>query len=382
MKLRKAVGRMLSHSNEFQAEPFTVLPPPAGLYHIPFATLTDLWTAITCAFEQATQATTRSLDYFYQSSGRVVRLQFAGAALADWLTPALAHVRMTPHPAPALTIRLWDSVSTGVSLPPLPALMQPSAPAHAQWGSYAHSERFHAFWQPRAQLFTMLDSQSQEAIYWVHDTQHLPLTEGGAPLLTLLHWWLGQQGQQVVHSAAVGTNAGGALLVGKSGSGKSTTALACLNAGLYYLGDDYCLVAAKPTPTVYSLYSSGKIHFADLTRFPRLQSAQNANQYADADKALYFLAESFATQLVPSLPLKAVLLPMIKLAGKSQVSAISPAVALLGIAPSTVFQLVGEKQQTIQQLGRLVRQIPCYRLELGPDLDAIPVLIGELLAKA
>lgn len=379
MMSRKRVGRMFQHGKTTPSVPHAVTPalriPPT------IVALKAVWTAITDAFAQATQTTAQLVDYFYCINRRVVRLRFASAALAGQLTPALAHLATTPHPTPALTIKLWDSATTGVALPLLPATLQQTLPPAEQWGTYAHSERFHAFWQPIYQLFTMLDNQQQEALYWVQDAKQLPLAEGSAPLLTLLHWWLGQQGGQVVHGAAVGTAAGSALLVGKSGSGKSTTALACLNAGLTYLGDDYCLVTATPQPTVYSLYSSGKMHFADRVRFPRLQPTASANHYADADKALYFFAEAFADQIVPSLPLKALLLPVIKPAGPSKVSPVSAAMALLALGPSTVFQLVGEKQQSFHHLGQLVRQLPCYRVELGPDITQLPGLIAEVLAK-
>lgn len=374
MTLQKLVGRMLPCVNTTTSSQGS-FPP-----HV-YTPLDELWTESSTAFQKATQPPQQPLNYFYCISPHIIGLRFATPALAAQLTPALAHLATVPHPAPALTIKLWDGATTGVALPPLPASMQPSAPSATHWGSYVHSDRFQAFWQPSYQLFTMLDRHCNEALYWVHDAQQVPLAEGGAPLLTLFHWWLGQQERQLVHGAAVGTPAGGVLLVGKSGSGKSTTALACLHAGLAYLGDDYCLVAATPTPTVYTLYSSGKVHFADQARFPRLQAAQSHNSYADADKALYFLAGAFADQIRPHLPIKAVLLPSISAGSHSNISAISPAAALLALGPSTVFQLVGEKRQTFQHLGQLVRQLPCYRLELGPDIAQTPALITELLAK-
>lgn len=351
------------------------LPP-----HAP-TTLNEFWTEASAAFQQATQAPKQPLHYFYCISPYIICLRFASPALAAQLTPPLAHLATAPHPAPALTINLWDGATTGVALPARPTSMQPSTPSATHWGSYVHSERFQAFWQPSYQLFTMLDRRCNAALYWVHDAQQVPLAEGGAPLLSLFHWWLGQQERQLVHGAAVGTASGGVLLVGKSGSGKSTTALACLHAGLAYLGDDYCLVATTPTPTIYTLYSSGKVHFADQARFPRLQAAQSRHSYAAADKALYFLAGAFADQIPPSLPLKAVLLPRLSAVRQSNLSAISPAAALLALGPSTVFQLTGEKHQTLQHLGQLVRQLPCYRLELSPDITQTPALITDLLAK-
>jgi len=353
---------------------------PAPVHGAGNRTLPELWETVTAAFQQATQAVGQPLTYFYCIGEEHLCLRFASAALAAQLTPALAHLAAPPHPAPALTIMLWDAATTGVPLPPLPATMQQPASSAELWGSYVHSERFQAFWQPHYQLLTMLDRQQNAGLYWVQDAQQVPLAEGSAPLLTLLHWWLGQHKKQIIHGAAVGTAAGGALLVGKSGSGKSTAALAALHAGLHYLSDDYCLVATAPTPTVYSLYSSGKVHFADRARFPRLQLAQSTNHYADADKLIYFFASIFPSQIRPSLPLKAILLPTIRAVSKSTAYPISPAAALLALGPSTVFQLTGQKEQIFQHLGELVRQLPCYRLELGPDIAQTPALITEVLA--
>lgn len=381
MMLQKPVGRMSSRTKALPVEQYSAMAPPVEVRYRPLVTLTDLWSAVSNAFQQAAQVISPTYEHFYRINENVICLRFAGTALVAGLTPALAHLAVAPHPTPALTVSLWDSATTGVPLPPLPTTMQQPLPADQQWGSYGHSERFHAFFQTADQIFTMLDQQDREAFYWVQDASRLPLAEGSAPLLTLLHWWLGQQGRQIVHGAAVGTAAGGALLVGKSGSGKSTTALRCLQAGFHYLGDDYCLVAATPQPTVYSLYSSGKVHFADLGQFPRFQLAQSKRRYTDADKALYFFAEPFAAQLAPNLPIKALLLPTLSQERKSTVSLVSPATALLSMGPSTVFQLVGEKSQTLHHLAQLARQLPCYRLALGLDRAQIPPLIADLLAK-
>ena len=77
------------------------------------------------------------------------------------------------------------------------------------------------------------------------------------PIISMAHQFiryftigLGKHKQQVVHAASVGTKDGAVLIVGKGGSGKSTSALACLNAGMYYLGDDYTLISNDSNPQV------------------------------------------------------------------------------------------------------------------------------------
>ena len=76
---------------------------------------------------------------------------------------------------------------------------------------------------------------------------------------TLFHWLMELYGRQLIHAAAVGTDIGGALIVGKGGVGKSTTSLASLAAGLRFVGDDYVIVGFDPHPTAWSLYCTAKV---------------------------------------------------------------------------------------------------------------------------
>lgn len=335
---------------------------------------------VLAAFEQARQAACGPLERYYQIGNLPMQLRFANPALVALLTPALAHLAATRTATPGLTVCLWDSASSGVALPPLPAAWQQAYSRPHMWGIHAHTATFHAFLQPAHQVLSLFDKTRNLAIYWTQDAQQLPIYEGGAPLLLLLHWWLGQQQLQVVHGAAVGTVAGAVLLVGNSGAGKSTTALRCLNDEMLYLGDDYCLLAGEDPPRVHSLYSSGKVHLADLDRFPRLQAALNDAPYAYADKKLYFLHESFGGQIAQQLPLRAILLPKRTGERATRLQPASAADALLAVAPSTTFQLPGANTQTIHQLSQVLRRLPCYWLELGTDLAQIPKAITRLLA--
>lgn len=321
----------------------------------------------------------------YTLSGHAFQLSFANQALVDRLTPALAHLAVAEPPADpstALTIYIWDSASTGVALPPMPSSLQGrTAPAQA-WGTYSHTPTHQAFFQPAHQVLSLIDQTRNIGIYWTADADHLPIYEGGAPLLLLLHWWLGQHQRQIIHAAAVGNATGAVILVGKGGSGKSTTALCCLNEGMFYLGDDYCLLSVTDAPLVYSLYTSGKLYKADLGRFPRLQQALTTAPYAYADKSLYFFHDTLAAQLAHQRPLRAVLIPTITDGRNCYLQPASPAAALVALAPSTTFQLCGNQRYTVQQLSQVLRQVPAYTLVLGTDLTQIPPLIANLLACA
>src|SRR5205823_136180 len=80
------------------------------------------------------------------------------------------------------------------------------------------------------------------------------------PLRHILHLWLASRGVQFVHAGAVGRPSGGCLIVGKSGSGKSTSTLATLGSELLYAGDDYVGVSVTTGGAhVHSIYGCGKL---------------------------------------------------------------------------------------------------------------------------
>lgn len=349
----------------------------------PITTLVDFTENILGAIQRAEQMAGTVLERVYQIGGKSLRLRFVNAQMATLLTPALAHLALPsapgPSSSPALTVYLWDSASTGIPLPALPPTLHEASQREQLWGVHAHTATQHLFFQPAHRVLSLFDQTRNVAVFWTEDAKQLPIYEGGAPLLLIWHWWLGQQKYQVVHGAAVGTEQGAAFLVGKSGSGKSTTALRCLNDGLLYLGDDYCLLSVNAQPVVYSLYCSGKIHRAELERFPRLQQALTTAPYAYADKQLYFFHERFSAQIVRQLPMRAVLIPTISGEPNTQLKPASPAEALVAVAPSTTFQLPGAHTQTIRQLSQVLRQVPCYWLVLGTELARIPPVIEKLL---
>jgi len=71
--------------------------------------------AVQQQFERATTATSLvRLDF--RIAGSVVRTELAGPALVPFFTRALAHLRIDDVAEPDVTIRLWDSHSTGVEM--------------------------------------------------------------------------------------------------------------------------------------------------------------------------------------------------------------------------------------------------------------------------
>jgi hypothetical protein len=135
----------------------------------------------------------------------------------------------------------------------------------------------------------LMDLDTNIGVFWVQKTKSLPFWVYASPLRTLFHWWMEKNGCQLLHAAAIGTERGAVLVTGKGGVGKSTTALSCLEAGLFYLADDYVIARLEPEPTVYSLYSTAKLNADHIDKFPNLSKYVCNMQKLDQEKAFMFL---------------------------------------------------------------------------------------------
>jgi hypothetical protein len=331
------------------------------------------------AYLQTERAAGGPIDRFFTIGGYSIRLRFAGPALEPLITPALEHLASVPVPTPALTVCLWDDAATSISTSS-PPWLHACVTQPEPW--VFNDARFSAIAQPASCTINILDKATDTALYWIQDACLFPRPETGSPLLKILQWWMGSHGRQLIHAGAVGTTEGGVLLAGKSGSGKSTAALACLTSGMVYVGDDNCLLSNDLSPYVHSLYNTGKICIQDAERFPLLRPAFAAASHLGTEKAVYLIHEHFPDRVAAGFPIRAVLIP--RITGRSQTS-LTPASsieALKALGPSTVLQLRagGYPASVLQEFARLVSQVPCYYLELGANLSAIPGVILPLLS--
>lgn len=334
----------------------------------------------------------QAFAYAGQQAGRIERwfsigdyrlqLVFAGQSLLERVCPALQHLAIPdppPRTAADLSVGLWDSASTGVQ-PPSPSW---GPDDYLDRGSIRgfNTDRIRTAYYVGAGVFAMLDHQRRQAVYWLRDAADHPLYLTGSPLLPILHWWMEAKGCQLVHAGAVGNPDGGVLLVGRGGSGKSTSTLACLESDLLFLAEDYCLLGQGPKHVIYSLYCSAKVDANSLDLLPHLRFLATGAPIDDAGKALFFLGDSYGDSLARALPLVAVLLPKVSGKRDTTLNPVSGIQALRSLAPSTVFQLPGGGHQAFGSMAASVRHTPCYVLETGTDVAQIPFVISRLLAE-
>ncbi len=337
-------------------------------------------------FERAEQVS-GPIDSYYNVAGRTIRLRFAGSALMQHLTPAFAHVNTEPTPTPDLTICIWDSVTTYTKMPLLISSLinlcqlrwfETLSPRREIIGY--NSERIRTIFHYGPSILTLMDMEQNLAIYWINDAHALPYYEKGYPLTTILNWWMEVTPLQFVHAAAIGTPSGGVLLPGKSGSGKSTTALSCVESELSFLTDDTCIVTSDPQPYAYSIYNTAKLlGEEDIRRLPYLGRFVSNPDRVEGEKAMIFMHKHYPDKIVNSFPIKAILIPQITGKPETGIRKTTAGAALQALGPSTILQLPGSGRKALKLMSKLVRQIPCYVLELGTDIPKIHSTILNLL---
>lgn len=302
---------------------------------------------------------------------RPVLVRFGSLPLAELLARSMRHLRQ-PFPGPAdLVIDCW----TGE------AGMEADAPGG--WGdgglSYLERESIHLTWEPPGGPLVIYDRDRRHAWMRFGPLDSIMNWEVATPFRKIMHWWAADRSLQLIHAAAVGDARGGVLLVGRSGSGKSTTALACLAAGLGYAGDDYCLVRPGTPPRVHGLYLSGKSHARTADLLPGLRERLLSAQRIDEGKSIVFADEIAPSSVALGFPLVAVVVPRITGGDRSRLEPISAAESLRALAPSTVLQMPGKRAAGLARLADLVRSVPSWRLFLGKDPGTAVDVLADLL---
>ena len=309
--------------------------------------------------------------------GSIFRLRCAGEVVAQKLSRALQHLAIAPTGGPSLTIDCWDATSAGLTLE-LP-----------QWPEHLFTNRGEILGLDGAELriayfnwLRLLNAYFPargRAYYCLGNATPFPQQQAGSPAIAIFNWWCGSLGRQLVHAAAVGTEQGAVLIAGHGGAGKSTLAFSTFGTELRYLSDDYCVLEPGNPTSVVALYQSGKLTETSLRLLPNLPPSMAASARTDTEKILFFAQESFPGRLLPTAPMRAIVLSDLS----SQETSLTP-IALREIMPtlgeSTLRQLAGGGRAEFLRIMKLCQGIPTFRLRHGADTAATHRLLLELCA--
>jgi hypothetical protein len=311
-------------------------------------------------------------------AGLRMRVSFAGADLYRAMSPAFGHVRVEDEAIePDLDVVVWDTAGSAVSLPPEVGL--PSEHGAHGLGQLREGGPIRSLLDPQEGTLTMIDLKEGAAVYWLPDGRETSERDRAAPLQTILNWWLPSRSRVVVHAAALGTEAGAVLLLGKSGAGKSTTSLACLDSGFFYAGDDLCAVTTDGEVTVHSLYCSAKIFEHNLEAFPAFSARVTNGERLETEKAITYVSQWRPELIRRSLAVRAVVVLAEKGCPEATIQPINQGQTLRALAPSTFHNFAGHGKAELAGLAELVSSVPCYELHLAEAIDANPRALRGLL---
>jgi hypothetical protein len=310
----------------------------------------------------------------FRIANLTVNVSFAGPALLAAIEPALAHLATPSAPAPDLSVRVWDTASTGIAVP-----MPSRRGLAASTALGARPERVRSSYQAAPRILTLYDPDRRRAVVWVPDAGAVPSNEVASPMRTLLHWWARDNGLQLVHAGAVGLDGRAVLLCGPAGAGKSTSVLAGMLSGLDYLGDDYVLVDARRGTKVHSLYSAAKLQPEHVSAFPELRPTLVNGDRLGTEKALWFIHRDFPERTQTSAEALAVLVPRVVSGSQSAVVPIRRSTALSALAPSTIVQLSGADQWSLRAMAAFIERVATYELRAGSDLTGVARAIRFVL---
>lgn len=226
---------------------------------------------------------------------------------------------------------------------------------------------------------TAVDRRRRRGLVWFTQPERIASWHVARPFLHALKGLTLDTPWLPIHAAAIARDGRALVVVGMSGAGKTSIALAAAMTGWDYLGDDAVLVRSDPA-TVAALYSSCRVRtdmfdiFGDAMAASLGTSDDAGEIKAELDVARLGACRSGTARVA------AVLVPR-------RAGAAAPTLSPIGRS-ETVRTMVFAARQSIQgddaasfaKLAAFVRDLPCFAFDPGPDPFAAARSLGEFLA--
>jgi hypothetical protein len=317
-------------------------------------------------------------DVHLKIGGQGIRIRVAPDSLRYLIKP-LAGV--TDSRVNGRTIDLWDVPACGIRPPPLPEEGRMGGPMGAI--PWLDSPATAGAWQDPGRMLVVWDAERGTVSGCIGDPAVLPSWQRAEPLRAPLNWVLRGPRRALAHAAAVGRREDGAglLIGGPGGSGKSTTALAWLLAGGDFAGDNYVLVDldAPGGPAAAAIYTTAKADPNAISMLPELEPVTRAGDETLHGKHLLDVRDLRPDQPGGPIRITAIVIPQVSEVATPTVRPVSRASALKALAPSSLLQLPGESDG-FAVLASLIRELPCFEVDLAPDPQANVAALEGLIA--
>jgi hypothetical protein len=202
------------------------------------------------------------------------------------------------------------------------------------------------------------------------------------PVLTLpLLEMLKRRGLYNVHAAGLSRGGRGLLVAGSSGAGKTTLTIALARAGFDFLSDDMVFLSTQRGALRVHAFPD-EVDVTDTTAqfFPELRPLLSRPRQPGWPKRSFRLETIYNTNVAWTCEPAALVFPRITRTATSRLEPIPANEALLELLPNVLLTEPRACQAHLAALAQVTSATPCYRLWTGDDFDALPDLLGDLIA--
>ncbi|MCI5078375.1 hypothetical protein [Oricola sp.] len=313
-------------------------------------------------------------------AGERVELVVAGDDLAAHVMPVFAHLAEpdSPNVTAERTVTFLDARAAGGAA--LPASTDGEWVLQGDgWQVSTHGNGRYLS-EVRDGSLICLDRATGSVAALFEAAEGLSLADRARPLQRMMSQICLSCGAQNIHGGLVARDGVGALIVGGSGRGKTTTSIDCLLNGLDFLGDDS--VAIRETEhgsfSGYSLYGSTRVHPHQVARWPEILDDWRMPAPGD-DKALLLPGTIAAGRMARQCEIRAILVPRIT-DGVFRAIMTSPRASFSALVHDSEetrrFQM---SPAEFHRFARLTRETPCFLCDLDAEPAAVAAGVADIL---
>jgi len=307
-----------------------------------------------------------------------IRLSFFSNELKHLLLPALSHLTNSSAASQEPEYQIYVLDGTLIDSP-FPAIEGISNKFIFRGDIEDFStDQYQIAYLIHSKMICAVDHTHKIGIVIAKDSKRIPAFTTASPLKEIFNWIMLKNQCSLIHAAAVGNQNGALLLTGKSGAGKSITAIRCLFNGFDFFGDDIVGISNKNQPLVHSIFATAKIFQKDCQAITGLGKYSNFSSDSPNNKEVFFLGEDFKGQLPIQAPIKAIL-HLVQSNDKAVISPTSVA-KVLNIVGSTSYTMFpySHQKHTIQLIS-LFKSVACYQFELGNQVNQVAPVLEQFL---
>ena len=314
-------------------------------------------------------------------AGYRVRIRSTSRQLHDRLRRPLAHLEVAPDTiAPSFTVDFLDGAGLDDIAVSLPLTAQQSSPEQEtqeyQAGPYL-------FTLHGDSVLTAMNRDQNRTVGIVRDPARWPLEHYQQAIFISLYQHLQLRGLYLIHASAIGRNGQAILFSARSGAGKTTTMLTCVQAGFQFYSDDATLLRQTGDGQIEVVSLLGCINVTEKTLewFPEL-APHTSEATSRTGKRLVMIHDTSPQHVAANGIVQAIIAPEVTTQAHASIAPISKMSLFGELLPFSLdLHDTNAAKSHLEFLAKVLERVPCYRLNLGSTRNDLPNLLEQVLVR-